>query len=109
MLKLSKIPAVVACRDDQDRLPLALTDGTNHSLGGGVKSDHTHFPSLIEAPHTVFLHFVKALEDVVQQVLGDGGYTIIAEMVWIEFKTAVIVCVRVCVCVVCIYKRERDG
>ena len=66
VLKVSKVPAVVTGWDDQDGLPLIKTDGTYHSARCRVKSDHTHFAPLIVTPFAILLHFIVALNDIIE-------------------------------------------
>ena len=91
VLKVPKIPAIVARWDDQDGLPLVHAEGTNHSAGGGVKTDHAHLAPLIEAPLAVLLHFIVALNDVIEQVLRDRCHTVDIHFVRIEFIATVII------------------
>jgi len=66
VLKVSKVPAVVTGWDDQDGLPLIQTDGTYHSARCRVKSDNTHFAPFIVTPFAILLHFIEALNDIIE-------------------------------------------
>ena len=92
VLKVSKVPAVVTGWDDQDGLPLIKTDGTYHSARCRVKSDHTHFAPLIITPFAILLHFIVALNDIIEQVLRDGRHTVNIHFIRIELVAIVVIC-----------------